>query len=140
MKEEDDFDNVFSFDPHYVYDQGSIRAIVKNRQSLGTVLFFDRLLNLLSIKQGQPGRGQASRLNVDLKLQARTYILPGQMRISDRYTKGLLRAKHQIIINNLCFTMCSLTAMSLQQRNMPRTSSCPKSTECIWMDYGTWIV
>jgi hypothetical protein len=54
MEEEDDFDRVFSFDPKFAYDQTSIRDIVKNRQSLGNTLFFDRLLHLLSIKQSQP--------------------------------------------------------------------------------------
>lgn len=48
----EDFDSVFSFKPDYTLDRKAVEAILANRSALENELFFDRLLRVLGIKQG----------------------------------------------------------------------------------------
>ncbi|KAI9894176.1 MAG: hypothetical protein M1814_004030 [Vezdaea aestivalis] len=52
MAEIGDFEEVFSFNPNYTYDQSAVRQIVTHRKELGNKLFLDRLFEAVGIEQG----------------------------------------------------------------------------------------
>ncbi|KAI4157324.1 MAG: hypothetical protein LQ342_008371 [Letrouitia transgressa] len=51
MADFDSFDDVFSFNLHYAYDEQTTNKIIKNRRSIEQQLFVDRLLKALGIDQ-----------------------------------------------------------------------------------------
>lgn len=52
MDDFEDFESVFSFKSDYAFDHKIIEVISTNRRTLENELFFDRLLRVLGIRQG----------------------------------------------------------------------------------------
>lgn len=53
MKDFEQFDDVFDFDPNYAYKEQTINQIIRYRRAMEDELFIDRLLKTLGIKQCQ---------------------------------------------------------------------------------------
>lgn len=54
MYEWQSFDVVFQSKPDYGYESKTVQAILKHRDELDGVLFFDRVWSSLGLKEGMP--------------------------------------------------------------------------------------
>lgn len=53
MTDIETFESVFTFNPTFRYDSKTVEAIRLNRRRLENELFFDKLVRLLQLSQGQ---------------------------------------------------------------------------------------